>query len=181
MRSATGDFRALLAQIIPARGMTQKQVATKIGMVDSQLSRIIHGTSNITCAQFFKLAKVLGIQPEALWRANNTNQVPELLSLGRAGDTQEFVQTDRSMQASERPQVRAGAKVRYLPFGEGEKPSAGDLVAVAVTGEDGLQVREYRTSLGKAMLVASNSDYPAVALDEATEVQLMGRVVAVSP
>jgi len=62
--------RALLAVLVGSRkeaGLTQRQVATKWKRSQSTVAAIESGERRLDVVEFFELAEVLGVKPEALF------------------------------------------------------------------------------------------------------------------
>jgi transcriptional regulator with XRE-family HTH domain len=58
---------ANLRKIIPICGITQKDLATKLGITNAMLSRYIHGTAVPSAAKLHRIAKALGCTMDELF------------------------------------------------------------------------------------------------------------------
>lgn len=61
------ELGANLRKIIPICGITQKDLATKLGITNAMLSRYIHGTAVPSAAKLHRIAKALGCTMDELF------------------------------------------------------------------------------------------------------------------
>jgi transcriptional regulator with XRE-family HTH domain len=92
--SADGNVGRRIKDIRRNQGLTQKQVAGRVGVTGAQLHRYEVGTTRVATSRLIAIAQVLGVQPECLM----SDVVPAPVAMqpisdtGTSGDLVELVE-----------------------------------------------------------------------------------------
>lgn len=86
------------------QGLTQKQIATRVGVTGAQFHRYEVGTTRVATSRLIAIASVLGVQPERLM----SNVAPvAMLSIGDVSETNDLVELVELFSSLVNPRHRA--------------------------------------------------------------------------
>lgn len=112
------DVAVKLANAVALSGMTQKELADKLGWKTSRMSKVLHGASNLTLKTMFQVCEALGIDFDVHFGGkHHLNEQVEVIN-ARRHEVEAILKTARqlnSMSWNRYAQVKTFSRVAYGP------------------------------------------------------------------
>ncbi|MCL5041534.1 MAG: helix-turn-helix domain-containing protein [Gammaproteobacteria bacterium] len=110
------DVAVKLANAVALSGMTQKELADKLGWKTSRMSKVLHGASNLTLKTMFQVCEALGIDFDVHFGGkHHLNEQVEVIN-ARRHEVEAILKTARqlnSMSWNRYAQVKTFSRVAY--------------------------------------------------------------------
>lgn len=112
------DVAVKLANAVALSGMTQKELADKLGWKTSRMSKVLHGASNLTLKTMFQVCEALGIDFDVHFGGkHHLNEQVEVIN-ARRHEVEAILKTARQLNSrswNRYAQVKTFSRVAYGP------------------------------------------------------------------
>jgi len=110
------DIAVNLANAVAQSGMTQKELADKLGWKTSRMSKVLHGASNLTLKTMFQVCEALGIDFDVHFGGkHHLNEEAEVIN-AKHHEVESMLKTARqinTMSWNRYAQVKTLSRVSY--------------------------------------------------------------------
>ena len=110
------DIAVKLASAVAQSGMTQKELADKLGWKTSRMSKVLHGASNLTLKTMFQVCEALGIDFDVHFGGkHHLNEQIEVIN-AKHHEVESMLKTARQLNAmswNRYTQVKTASRVAY--------------------------------------------------------------------
>lgn len=110
------DVAVNLANAVAQSGMTQKELADKLGWKTSRMSKVLHGASNLTLKTMFQVCEALGIDFDVHFGGkHHLNEQVEVIN-AKYHEVESMLKTAKQINAmswNRYTQIKTASRVAY--------------------------------------------------------------------